>query len=580
MKLPFLRQTAVDRQVVNKFGGYNHQPLIPIAEWWDTQNLTTDGWPVLSNRKKRMKVRTLTKGNGIFWLNGLMWADGTELFYRGEKVADVTDTKKTFVAMGANIVVWPDKIIYNTSDGSLELMEKTNTRTSGTVTVSLAKADGSAYTGYYTGSTPPAGTPSDGDLWLDTSSTPHVMKVWTAYLSMWQAVGTTYVKIAATGIGDGIDEYDNVTISGFTNAALKDFNGDHVVYGCEADFILITGIIDSTTTQTATSANPISFARAVPNLDYVCEYENRLWGVEAEGHEIYASALGDPKNFKQYMGLSTDSYTVTVGTPGRFTGCASHLGYVLFFKDDVIHRLYGTKPANYQVSTINVRGVEDGSGRSLVKVNETLYYKSRIDVCSYATSLPDGVSDEFGEEIYTQAAAGRLGNKYYVSMKDAENNGVMFVFDTKRRIWMKEDDTFAEYFAGAGKLLYFLAGNEIWSVTGEAEDEIKDNAETEDVIEWMAESGDIGLESPDSKYISKIQLRIELAAGAWMRAEMKTNIEREWKEIYRESATSRKSFTVPVVPRRCDAVKIRLKGRGDFRLWSLAWLNENGGAEG
>ena len=96
------------------------------------------------------------------------------------------------------------------------------------------------------------------------------------------------------------------------------------------------------------------------------------------------------------MGTSQDSYAVTVGSDGDFTGCIAHLGYVLFFKEDIIHKMYGTKPENFQLSTTHVRGVERGSEQSLAIVNETLYYKSRDGVCGYDGSLPYEVGVPLG----------------------------------------------------------------------------------------------------------------------------------------------------------------------------------------
>lgn len=71
------------------------------------------------------------------------------------------------------------------------------------------------------------------------------------------------------------------------------------------------------------------------------------------------------------MGLNTDSYAVTVGAPGRFTGAVTFLGYVLFFKEDCLLKLFGTKPSNYQISQTNCRGVQQGSEKSLVIVTPT-----------------------------------------------------------------------------------------------------------------------------------------------------------------------------------------------------------------
>ncbi|MCQ4771898.1 hypothetical protein NE579_15845, partial [Intestinimonas massiliensis] len=85
------------------------------------------------------------------------------------------------------------------------------------------------------------------------------------------------------------------------------------------------------TSETATGG--VMVRRKIPDLEYICESENRLWG--CEGHNIHASALGDPTNFFTFAGVSTDSYSVAVGSDGDFTGCAAYSGDVLFFKERV-----------------------------------------------------------------------------------------------------------------------------------------------------------------------------------------------------------------------------------------------------
>ena len=82
------------------------------------------------------------------------------------------------------------------------------------------------------------------------------------------------------------------------------------------------------------------------------------------------------------------SYTATVGSDGDFTGAITHLGYVLFFKEDVIHKLYGSKPSNTQITTMPLRGVAKGCEKSLGIVNETLYYAARNNICSYEGAMP------------------------------------------------------------------------------------------------------------------------------------------------------------------------------------------------
>ena len=162
-------------------------------------------------------------------------------------------------------------------------------------------------------------------------------------------------------------------------------------------------------------------------MDFVTESENRLWACSSEKHEIYASKLGDPKNWYCYEGISTDSYAVTVGSDGDFTGACTYLGNILFFKEDTVHKIYGSQPSNFQVMSSSIRGVAKGSEKSLAIVNETLYYQSRNGIVAYAGSAPTKISEALGEEAYHSVHAGAIGNKYYASMCRGENEWHLFV---------------------------------------------------------------------------------------------------------------------------------------------------------
>ena len=89
--------------------------------------------------------------------------------------------------------------------------------------------------------------------------------------------------------------------------------------------------------------------------------DNRIWG--AEGKTIYASALGDPTNYV-YDGVSTDSYAVAVGTEGEFTGCIAYSSTVLFWKENCLHKVLGSYPAQYEIYTYTVPGIQKGSEKS------------------------------------------------------------------------------------------------------------------------------------------------------------------------------------------------------------------------
>lgn len=120
-----------------------------------------------------------------------------------------------------------------------------------------------------------------------------------------------------------------------------------------------------------TETGTLSVRRTVPDLLYVCENENRLWGCDKT--TIYASKLGDIFNWNVYDGLDTDSYSVDTGSAGSFTACVSYLGYPIFFKEEHIYKVYGSIPSNFEIMGSATLGVAEGSAGSLAVAGEILF---------------------------------------------------------------------------------------------------------------------------------------------------------------------------------------------------------------
>ena len=87
----------------------------------------------------------------------------------------------------------------------------------------------------------------------------------------------------------------------------KFVNGIFGVWGRGDDYIVVTGIIDTVAIQKA-DQGAVTVARKMPNMDYIVESENRLWGCRygdsIDGqivNEIYACKLGDFKNWQCFF---------------------------------------------------------------------------------------------------------------------------------------------------------------------------------------------------------------------------------------------------------------------------------------
>lgn len=246
------------------------------------------------------------------------------------------------------------------------------------------------------------------------------------------------------------------------------------------------------------------------------------------------------------------------------------MGYVLFFKENCIHKVFGTKPSNYQITKVDCRGVQKGSEKSLCVVNETLFYKSTSDVCSYDGSLPTGVSAALGTARYSSAAAGSAGPVYYISMKDAAGEYSLFTYDTEKGIWCHEDGAHASGFALCGGVLHMLdAQGVLWGLNGGA-------GEPEGKVPFKAVSGPLGIADADRKYYSRLQLRVAVPAAAHLRVAVEYDSCGNFEELARIGPTGLQSVCIPVLLRRCDHIRLKLWGEGGVRLYSIAKIMEQG----
>lgn len=568
---PYLQQRGRNRSITTDFRGLNLSQGIGDGEWAWMQNMDTREYPAVARRQKRVHVATLKKPNGLCATDRLCFVDGVKFYYNGFYYGDVEDSEKTLVPMGAKIAIFPDKKLFDTTTFSFADMEQKNV-SSGTVSVTLAKGDGTPYGEYTEGGTAPE-NPENGQLWLDTSGDAPVMKTWSEAQGLWVAETTTYVLVSATGLGQGLKALDGVTVSGLEEAGL---NGDWILTDAGPDYILFTGILQKALTQTG----EVRVERICPEMDFVVEKDNRLWGCSSADHEIYCCKLGDPTNWRAYQGVATDSYAVTVGTPGPFTGAAVSGSAVIFFKENCLHRVYGTQPSNFTVYVDNLRGMQQGCHKSAVRVNEYLYYKSVFDVCVYADSEVAGISAALGTESYKNAVAGVCGNRLYLSMEDQEGAWQLLVYDTAAGVWTREDGTHALGFASCltetfmlradGELYALLPGeyNKDFFMVG-SDYTVYAQEETDEEVSWELRTGEILRELPDHKYIGKIQLYLELDPGA--RAEVALRRDGgAWEKVQELSGGDQRRCTLPIYPRRCDRMEIRLTGVGHARLvnWS------------
>lgn len=598
VKLPQLNYKQDGVSMINQFLGLNRNIVAQENEFAKMKNMTNDYFPVLTNRKKRGFIRKLDKPQGILGGRYLSYVDDNKLYYDEGYVCDLdnTDAERKLIQMGAYLCVFPDGIIYNTYSNEIKTIK--NETTADNVTISLCKLDGTRYDSNNTvvGNTAPS---DHSKYWLDTSQETVVMKMFSSTTSMWVSVPTVYCKFEAPNIGKGFHPYDAVTFEGVDRGGWVfnnyDFNTSNIIYACDDNALVVIGLIN----LNHVNSNPITFKRELPEMEYICENTNRLWGCSSDKHEIYACKQGDPTNWNFYAGLDNDSYAATVGTQNVFTGCAAHGGYVYFFKEDGYHKIYGTKPSNFEMVWKPSRGVQLGSGRSVSTTGDYMFYKSTDGVCIFDGN-PTVISNNLGIYNYYDAVGCGYKDKYYVSMRDEDYVWTLYIYDTKKRTWTAEDDIRVKYMTVTNKGMYFITNeNDLYAVNNESiftkvfpsQTEHGDTfiypneafypgnsigGEMEDTIEWMFETVDMGMGSPYHKYIKRINVRIEMDVLSKLKMEIMYDSSDSWLPVVEYCCTKKRSFEIPIPIQRCDHFRIRFSGWGEFKLYSIAQIREEG----
>lgn len=647
---PTIPETARSQQVTDTFGGYNHNLKIPEGEFYEMENLCGDDYPLLATRKQRNTLQVpvenlqamVSKGDALYYISGYDPTTKTCGFYAGgEKVMDLAYAggSKRFVSMGAYLLIWPDKVWYNTADGTHGNMEKMFSAAAGTyldhsLTSSsgpdgqeiydiyvlwyirpcsrdgkivyttgaaygekrVVVVDGIEY--HYLNFVKPK-EPKNGDAYIDRETrTPYI---YNDISKDWSAQDVPVMRLECKGIGSAFAPGDYIRVSGVDPGTYSGENvGDNPSDGVYRE-VLVTGenyiVLDAYAPRdeqgimndTPPAEGYVKAAMDLPDMDYVIEAQNRLWGCKygtVNGklvNEIYASALGRFDVWHKFSGVSTDSYAASVGSDGRWTGAVNYQGYPLFFKEDRMHKVYVSASGAHRIQEYTMRGVQPGGAKSLAVVNGVLFYKARDCVCAYdGSGAPTDVSEKLNLNSLsrpgsTTSIAAAYRDKYYLYLKmNTPPGSRLLVLDTRRGAWYRENlpiGSITDFTEHLGSLLCAAGGIEEIAHDNQGSELI---GTEEGNVAWSCETGLIGYSTVEQKYVSRFNIRMSLARDAYMDVLVQYDSDGVWHNQGRIQGVGTRTFMLPVRPRRCDHFRIRLEGSGDVRIYSFAKIFEAG----
>ena len=594
------------RDLLRAFGGLNETYGCTEAEYSGGMNFSARDFPALSTRLPRRRLQELAGLNGMYHLNGLLTVCGRDLVYTPDEAPAqpvtvknaVADSRKTMVGIGTKILIFPDKVAFDTADGSAAPLGAA--WEAGSLSVSFAPCDasGNTYEVKDKGTKEPE-HPQDGQLFLKLNepdkpySAENTLEVYSEASGNWTVIPLDYCLVTAEGIGAEFRVWDTVTLTG-TGAEQAGqwagLDGDRIVYGVTETTLRLRAdpggehfygrlvhngssavwvSMDGTQREEYFPAEGVKVERRVPDLEYLTECDNRVWGCSSSENVIYACKLGDPTNWFSYRGIAADSYAVTVGSDGAFTGAASCMGYALFFKENTLHKLYGSKPSDFQLSSLRCRGVAKNAARSLCVLNETLYYLSPDGVMAWDGSLPTKVSgalDAAKLSNVQSAVGGALDGRYYLHISRESTR--LLVYDTEKGLWSEEDVCSCDMTSTGGQL-YLWDGQALWAAdpTREPDWQSTDGVETDIPFELI--TGDVGLDGTEQRYLSRLTLRLDAERASTVEVAVSYD-GGAWETVASLAAQgSRRSYDLPFVPRRCGSLRLRLRGKGQITLRGL-----------
>lgn len=492
-----------------------------------------------------------------------------------------TKEEQQLISYGAYILVFPMGVYVNTNNVADYGCLENKVETSGKTSYSMCDLKGAKYS--YTASEKAPAGPKDGQYWMKEDASGDALYQWSESMAMWMTVSTTYIKIEAEGnknIFDGFEVQDAIFIKG---SSVESLNGVNTIVekgkNSTSAYVVVAGILRESKEQDS----KVSFERKIPNLDFVCVSNNRVWGCfcgeteEGMLNEIYACKLGDPRNWYSYQGTAQDSYALSLGDDGEFTGAYTYQGYPLFFKENNIYKIYGTYPAAYQLTTYDCRGAQKGSSRAIAIVDEYLVYKSTNDVCVFDGNYPVSLSDKLGKRFFSDCAAGSYMSKYYISMKDEKGIHSIYVYDFKTNVWMRDEEMqIIEFVSTKSGELYGRTKVGIVSFGNNNENlGLQTVNGAKETVEWFVETGTYGFETPDKKKITDIRIRAAVYFGARMKLEVYYDDSSKWNEYWIDkggvnSDGKIRSFNIPIIPVNCDTMKMRLSGIGKVEIYSIS----------
>ena len=298
--------------------------------------------------------------------------------------------------------------------------------------------------------------------------------------------------------------------------------------------------------------------RRVPVLEHVCVNRDRIWGTA--GNEIYACASCDSASWYRYDSSAAASFYAVVPSVSAFSAVYPYMGSVYFFTLEGAYRMYGTTPEAFSLSEITCYGARGGADASFGIAGGLVFYDSVYGPACFDGEGSTLISRELGDAVPKCTCALGAGGAYYLS--DGE---YLYVYDVHSRTWHREEARRLRSMLNIrGRVvLFFEDGHALYHRASATE-------QKELPAESYVEFGEFTDGCAFGSIPVELTLRARLGEGAVLALSIGSPT-LGWQEVMRLEGEGDFLRNARVIPQlRCDSYRLRLEGRGEWQVYSIA----------
>ena len=303
-------------------------------------------------------------------------------------------------------------------------------------------------------------------------------------------------------------------------------------------------------------------SKSAPALQGMCACGDRLWGYA--GHTIYACAPGRVDNWFCYDGDAQSSYCKSLPGGGDFTACIMHAGHPVFFKSNCMLEVYGDRPESFSVVETVLSGVAQGSAASLCSVGGDMLYLSENGVVRCSGSTATVISEALGTHLSCGVATGD-GRRYYLSAVDDQGKRALYVYDTVTDAWHREDGEHILHLAYLGGDVFACCADNTVYILGQ---DRTSHGRTQEKVQSHVEFHPVTDDVLGQIVPVRLGVRLYCEQGCALTLSVCYD-DGEWETRAELQARGSRLWYVPLQPRACHSLGIRIEGEGEYRILSL-----------